>query len=177
VRCSTSSRLPDEPCRLALALDRIIYPHSYPDFAASGKTDADLMDILRKVHLSYLPAREGGELCSSLFLSLFKRRLTSVRLLQVTTCARSGRTFSLVARSRGCVDVTRSTDAASLTFESARRWAWLASSTTCPSTASSTSARRPSRPTSRARCTSTPRISASVRRAQSGFPASRSTAH
>ncbi|KPV72593.1 uncharacterized protein RHOBADRAFT_48881 [Rhodotorula graminis WP1] len=40
--------------------DQIIYPHSYPDFAKSGKTDADLMEILRKVHLSYLPAREGG---------------------------------------------------------------------------------------------------------------------
>lgn len=39
---------------------RIIYPHSYPDFVKSGKTDDDLMDILRKVHLAYLPEREGG---------------------------------------------------------------------------------------------------------------------
>ncbi|TNY22648.1 ABC transporter transmembrane region 2-domain-containing protein [Rhodotorula diobovata] len=53
--------LPQRPYLSSGSLrDQIIYPHSYPDFAASGKTDADLMDILRKVHLSYLPAREGG---------------------------------------------------------------------------------------------------------------------
>lgn len=39
---------------------RIIYPFSYPTFQASGHTDEDLLDILRHVHLSYLPAREGG---------------------------------------------------------------------------------------------------------------------
>ncbi|GAA5902383.1 hypothetical protein JCM8208_007274 [Rhodotorula glutinis] len=53
--------LPQRPYLSSGSLrDQIIYPHSYPDFAKSGKTDADLMEILRKVHLSYLPAREGG---------------------------------------------------------------------------------------------------------------------
>jgi ATP-binding cassette subfamily D (ALD) long-chain fatty acid import protein len=41
-------------------LDQMIYPHSYVDFRESGKTEADLMDILAAVHLAYLPAREGG---------------------------------------------------------------------------------------------------------------------
>lgn len=39
---------------------RITYPHSYPEFLASGKTDQDLMNILKVVHLAYLPDREGG---------------------------------------------------------------------------------------------------------------------
>ncbi|GAA6049196.1 hypothetical protein JCM3770_003305 [Rhodotorula araucariae] len=53
--------LPQRPYLSSGSLrDQIIYPHSYPDFAKSGKTEADLMDILRKVHLAYLPDREGG---------------------------------------------------------------------------------------------------------------------
>ncbi|GAA5995368.1 uncharacterized protein JCM10292_005128 [Rhodotorula paludigena] len=53
--------LPQRPYLSAGSLrDQIIYPHSYPDFVKSGKTDDDLMDILRKVHLAYLPEREGG---------------------------------------------------------------------------------------------------------------------
>ncbi|KAG8903497.1 hypothetical protein FRB99_003211 [Tulasnella sp. 403] len=40
--------------------DQIIYPHSYTQFEASGKTDADLIRILNVVHLAYLPGREGG---------------------------------------------------------------------------------------------------------------------
>ncbi|GAA5900102.1 hypothetical protein JCM5296_002057 [Sporobolomyces johnsonii] len=40
--------------------DQIIYPHSYPDFAKTGKTDDDLLKYLEKAHLAYLPAREGG---------------------------------------------------------------------------------------------------------------------
>ncbi|BGP57781.1 hypothetical protein JCM8202_002434 [Rhodotorula sphaerocarpa] len=53
--------LPQRPYLSSGSLrDQIIYPHSYPDFLKSGKTDADLLDILRKVHLAYLPAREGG---------------------------------------------------------------------------------------------------------------------
>ena len=47
--------------------NRIIYPHAYPDYVASGKTEADLLDILKYVHLAYLPAREGGELVLLLF--------------------------------------------------------------------------------------------------------------
>lgn len=49
--------------------NRIIYPDSYPDFVKSGKSDEDLLDILRKVHLAYLPGREGGEAKSSSLLS------------------------------------------------------------------------------------------------------------
>lgn len=41
-------------------LDQIIYPAAYPDFVASGKTEADLMEILTAANLAYLPAREGG---------------------------------------------------------------------------------------------------------------------
>jgi len=39
---------------------RIIYPHSYPQFAGAGGTDEDLMEILKYAHLAYIPAREGG---------------------------------------------------------------------------------------------------------------------
>lgn len=39
---------------------RIIYPHSYPDFVRSGRSEEELLDILKHVHLAYLPAREGG---------------------------------------------------------------------------------------------------------------------
>jgi len=39
---------------------RIIYPHSYTQFQKSGKTEQDLIEILKVVHLAYLPAREGG---------------------------------------------------------------------------------------------------------------------
>ncbi|KAJ7275087.1 ABC transporter transmembrane region 2-domain-containing protein [Mycena rebaudengoi] len=41
-------------------LDQIIYPHAYPEFVRSGKTTADLMEILEMVFLAYLPEREGG---------------------------------------------------------------------------------------------------------------------
>jgi ATP-binding cassette subfamily D (ALD) long-chain fatty acid import protein len=41
-------------------LSQIIYPHTYPEFVASGKTLDDLMQILTTVHLAYLPQREGG---------------------------------------------------------------------------------------------------------------------
>ncbi|KAG8802385.1 hypothetical protein FRC16_009759 [Serendipita sp. 398] len=41
-------------------LDQIIYPHSYADFKKSGRSEQDLIDILKVVHLAYLPAREGG---------------------------------------------------------------------------------------------------------------------
>lgn len=40
--------------------DQIIYPHSYAQFKASGRTDDDLIKILEVVHLAYLPDREGG---------------------------------------------------------------------------------------------------------------------
>ncbi|KZT10351.1 uncharacterized protein LAESUDRAFT_721687 [Laetiporus sulphureus 93-53] len=41
-------------------LDQIIYPHSYPEFLESGKTEEDLLKILTAANLAYLPAREGG---------------------------------------------------------------------------------------------------------------------
>ncbi|KAH7096133.1 ABC transporter transmembrane region 2-domain-containing protein [Auriculariales sp. MPI-PUGE-AT-0066] len=40
--------------------DQIIYPHTYTQFIKAGRTDAELHDILKKVHLAYLPEREGG---------------------------------------------------------------------------------------------------------------------
>jgi len=41
-------------------LDQIIYPHSYPEYVESGRTEKDLMEILEMVFLAYLPEREGG---------------------------------------------------------------------------------------------------------------------
>ncbi|KAJ7352361.1 ABC transporter transmembrane region 2-domain-containing protein [Mycena albidolilacea] len=41
-------------------LDQMIYPHTYPEFLASGKTEEDLVKILEMVFLAYLPEREGG---------------------------------------------------------------------------------------------------------------------
>ncbi|GAA5984731.1 hypothetical protein JCM10908_003477 [Rhodotorula pacifica] len=53
--------LPQRPYLSSGSLrDQIIYPHSYPDFVKSGKAENDLLEILRKVHLAYLPEREGG---------------------------------------------------------------------------------------------------------------------
>lgn len=40
--------------------DQIIYPHTYAEMKARGRTDTELMSILEHVHLEYLPSREGG---------------------------------------------------------------------------------------------------------------------
>jgi len=40
--------------------DQIIYPHTYEQFKAARKSDADLSEILLAAHLAYLPDREGG---------------------------------------------------------------------------------------------------------------------
>ncbi|KAJ8324078.1 hypothetical protein BDV3_002041 [Batrachochytrium dendrobatidis] len=40
--------------------DQIIYPHSYKDMQHTGRTDAELQDILKIVYLDYIPTREGG---------------------------------------------------------------------------------------------------------------------
>ncbi|GHJ87147.1 hypothetical protein NliqN6_3549 [Naganishia liquefaciens] len=40
--------------------DQVIYPHSYAQMKAEGRTESELMSILDKVHLAYLPGREGG---------------------------------------------------------------------------------------------------------------------
>ncbi|KAG5463432.1 MAG: hypothetical protein BJ554DRAFT_7572 [Olpidium bornovanus] len=39
---------------------RIIYPHSLTQMRKEGRTDEDLLKILRLVHLAYIPEREGG---------------------------------------------------------------------------------------------------------------------
>ena len=39
---------------------RIIYPHSHADMIRDNRTDEELMEILRIVHLNYIPGREGG---------------------------------------------------------------------------------------------------------------------
>ncbi|GAA5972975.1 hypothetical protein JCM11641_000348 [Rhodosporidiobolus odoratus] len=53
--------LPQRPYLSSGSLrDQIIYPYSYPQFADTGKTDEDLLQILQKAHLAYLPGREGG---------------------------------------------------------------------------------------------------------------------
>ncbi|KAI0293974.1 ABC transporter transmembrane region 2-domain-containing protein [Russula brevipes] len=41
-------------------LDQMIYPHTYPQFVQSGRTNEELTEILDAVHLAYLPTREGG---------------------------------------------------------------------------------------------------------------------
>jgi ATP-binding cassette, subfamily D (ALD), peroxisomal long-chain fatty acid import protein len=48
------------PQSLTLERPRIIYPHSEAQFRKSGNTLKDLKEILKAVHLAYLPAREGG---------------------------------------------------------------------------------------------------------------------
>ncbi|KAI8336782.1 ABC transporter transmembrane region 2-domain-containing protein [Chlamydoabsidia padenii] len=40
--------------------EQIIYPHTSEDMAKAGRTDEELMDILKVVHLDYIPNREGG---------------------------------------------------------------------------------------------------------------------
>ncbi|KAL0958420.1 hypothetical protein HGRIS_000560 [Hohenbuehelia grisea] len=41
-------------------LDQVIYPESFAEFATSGRSLTELEEILKMVHLAYLPAREGG---------------------------------------------------------------------------------------------------------------------
>ncbi|KAI8099738.1 ABC transporter transmembrane region 2-domain-containing protein [Halteromyces radiatus] len=40
--------------------DQIIYPHTVDDMKKAGRTDDELMEILKVVHLAYIPDREGG---------------------------------------------------------------------------------------------------------------------
>ncbi|KDN38098.1 putative peroxisomal half ABC transporter [Tilletiaria anomala UBC 951] len=40
--------------------DQVIYPYSNPEHVATGRTDAELQQLLADVHLAYLPDREGG---------------------------------------------------------------------------------------------------------------------
>ncbi|EJD05544.1 uncharacterized protein FOMMEDRAFT_17828 [Fomitiporia mediterranea MF3/22] len=41
-------------------LDQVIYPHSYAQFVQSGRTEEELLEILKAAHLAYIPEREGG---------------------------------------------------------------------------------------------------------------------
>lgn len=53
--------LPQRPLLTTGSLrEQIIYPYTYQEHVASGRTNDDLMDILKHVHLAYLPDREGG---------------------------------------------------------------------------------------------------------------------
>ena len=40
--------------------EQIIYPHSVDQMRANGRTDEELMEILKIVYLDYIPGREGG---------------------------------------------------------------------------------------------------------------------
>ena len=40
--------------------DQVIYPHGIQDMIDKGKTDRDLLNILKMVYLDYIPEREGG---------------------------------------------------------------------------------------------------------------------
>ncbi|ODN82953.1 hypothetical protein L202_01197 [Cryptococcus amylolentus CBS 6039] len=40
--------------------DQVTYPHTYAEMKAHGRTETELMGILKAVHLEYLPGREGG---------------------------------------------------------------------------------------------------------------------
>lgn len=53
--------LPQRPYLSAGSLrEQVLYPTSYADFVKSGRTDEELLQVLRDVHLAYLPDREGG---------------------------------------------------------------------------------------------------------------------
>lgn len=40
--------------------NRVIYPHTKQDMKNAGRTEDELMEILKIVHLAYIPDREGG---------------------------------------------------------------------------------------------------------------------
>lgn len=40
--------------------EQVIYPHTVKEMKEAGRTDDELMDILKIVYLDYIPAREGG---------------------------------------------------------------------------------------------------------------------
>ncbi|WFD03284.1 ATP-binding cassette long-chain fatty acid transporter pxa1 [Malassezia obtusa] len=53
--------LPQRPYLTTGSLrEQVIYPWSYQQHVAAGRTDEDLIEILKHVHLAYLPDREGG---------------------------------------------------------------------------------------------------------------------
>ena len=53
--------IPQRPyLSLGTLRDQIIYPNTREEMLAAGKTDADLMDLLRVVQLEHIVDREGG---------------------------------------------------------------------------------------------------------------------
>ncbi|KAB8446251.1 hypothetical protein FH972_025233 [Carpinus fangiana] len=40
--------------------DQVIYPHTEIDMRDAGRSDAELMEVLKAAHLEYVPGREGG---------------------------------------------------------------------------------------------------------------------
>lgn len=53
--------IPQRPyLSLGTLRDQIIYPHSHADMEAAGRSDEELLEILKIVHLAYIPDREGG---------------------------------------------------------------------------------------------------------------------
>lgn len=53
--------LPQRPyTSLGTLRDQIIYPHTVSEMRAKGKTDEDLMEILRKLQIDHVVEREGG---------------------------------------------------------------------------------------------------------------------
>ncbi len=46
--------------RLISLFSSLHSPHTYAAMKSAGRTDTELLHILRQVHLAYLPDREGG---------------------------------------------------------------------------------------------------------------------
>ncbi|CEG69260.1 hypothetical protein RMATCC62417_05363 [Rhizopus microsporus] len=53
--------IPQKPyLSLGTLRDQVIYPHTKEQMIQAGRTDDELLDILKIVHLAYIPDREGG---------------------------------------------------------------------------------------------------------------------
>ncbi|KAK2801245.1 hypothetical protein FQN50_007805 [Emmonsiellopsis sp. PD_5] len=65
--------------------DQVIYPHTEMDMHENGKSEADLLQVLKDVHLGYLPDREGGWDCRKEWKDVLsggeKQRMGMARLL------------------------------------------------------------------------------------------------
>jgi len=134
--------LPQRPYLSSGSLrDQVIYPHSYPDYLLSGKTDADLLKIMERAHLGYIPDREGGLDARKEWKDLLsggeKQRV---------------RLFPHLRHNRIVIEKY-----------TLHRWEWLVSSTTSQNSPFWTNALLLFRPMLKARCINTPKISVSVR--------------